>query len=115
MDRVYFLSTCNTCNRILKELPRNKILQIDIKKQPLSESEIDILGQLVGTYQALFNKQAVLYKKLELKNKLLQESDFRSFLLAHYTFLRRPVFVIGNEIFIGSKPETIARIKEILN
>jgi arsenate reductase len=114
MDRVYFLSSCTTCQRILRELPSNNLCQIDVKQQPLLESDVDNLGQLAGSFEALFNKNAILFKTLELRNKTLQEPDYKTYLLQHYTFLRRPVFVIGEQIFIGNKPEVVARIKEIL-
>ena len=40
----YYLSSCNTCKRIAKELKLdNTILQIDVKKNPLSLSEIETL------------------------------------------------------------------------
>ena len=41
MDRFYYLSSCDTCKRILKmlELP-DSIERVDIKKDPLQQEEL---------------------------------------------------------------------------
>ena len=44
----------------------------------------------------------MLYKKLGLKEKTLREVDFKDYILEHYTFLKRPVLVFGDRIFIGN-------------
>lgn len=115
MDRVYHLSTCSTCQRILKELPPNSLQQIDIKQQPLSESEVDELAAMAGSYEALFSRKAMLYKSLGLKDQVLSESDYRKYLLHHYTFLSRPVFVIGGKVYIGNRAATIENVKSALS
>ena len=57
----------------------------------------------------------MLYKERNLKEKTLTEEDFRSLLLEHYTFLKRPVMVLGNEIFIGNTKNVVAAAKESLH
>ena len=115
MKKVYYLSTCDTCKRILKEveLPENFEKQ-DIKKEPLSKNEIEKLHEKTSSYEALFNKRAQLYKKRDLKNKNLTEEDFKELLLEHYTFLKRPVFVVDNQIFVGNSKKTIQELKDFL-
>ena len=49
-----------------------------------------------------------------LKNKMLQEADYRQYILEHYTFLKRPVLVIEDKIFVGNSPKTIAEAKLVL-
>jgi len=68
-----------------------------------------------GSYEALFNKRARLYKSLDLKNKTLSEEDYRKFILEEYTFLKRPVFMVENNIFIGNSKNVIAALKEKIN
>ena len=46
-----------------------------------------------------------------LKNKMLQEADYRQYILEHYTFLKRPVLVIEDQIFVGNCPKIIAAAK----
>lgn len=112
MKKIYYLSTCDTCKRILKEidLPESYTLQ-DIKKNPLTENEVEELKKLSGSYEKLFSKRARLYKERELKNKQLSEQDYKTLLLEHYTFLKRPVIVNGNEIFIGNSKKTVEAAK----
>ena len=67
---------------------------------------------LSGSYEALFNKRARLYKSLGLKDKNLTENDFKKYLLEEYTFLKRPVFIIDDKIFKGNSKKEIEKVKE---
>lgn len=86
----------------------------DIKKDPLSAEQLEQLYRLTNSYEALFNRRAQLYKARNLKDRNLQEEDFRNLLLEHYTFLKRPVIVAGNHIFIGSSSRVVSKAKEYL-
>lgn len=116
MRRIYYLSTCDTCKRILKELnpPASYTLQ-DIKTEPLTEVQLEELKKRSGSYEKLFNKRAKLYKERDLKNKDLTKDDYKNLLLEHYTFLKRPVIVKDQEIFIGNSKSTVAAAKESLH
>jgi arsenate reductase len=115
-DTFFYLSTCDTCSRIIKELdlPGNVRMQ-DIKAEPLSPSQLEELKGLAGSYEALFSKRARLYKERNLKEKDLSESDFRNLLLEHYTFLKRPVLVHSGHIFVGNTKNTVAQARESLH
>ena len=116
MKKIYYLSTCDTCKRILSELePPSSFELQDIKKEPLSEEELEQLKDLAGSYESLFSKRARLYKERDLKNKDLEEADFRKLILDDYTFLKRPVIVNEQEIFIGNSKRTVAAAKASLN
>ena len=67
---------------------------------------------LSKSYEALFNKRAKLYKAMDLKNLDLSEADYRQYLLDEYTFLKRPVFIVDNSIFIGNSKKEIEKLKE---
>ena len=111
MNKIYYLASCDTCRKIIKTLPKNANLSFhDIKQNPLTELEIDELYKLAGTYEALFSKKALLYKTMGLKDKNLQEEDYKKYLLEHYTFLSRPVFVINNEVFIGNTQQNMLKV-----
>lgn len=116
MKKIYHLATCDTCRRILNDLdlPEDFELQ-DIKSQPLTQEQLDELKHLSGTYEALFSKRARLYKERDLKNKQLLEDDYKTLLLEHYTFLKRPVIVNGQKIFIGNSKKEVAAAKASLN
>lgn len=115
MNHVFYLSTCDTCSRILKEVDAPDSLEKqDIKTKPLSEVQVEQLKEKAGSYEALFSKRARLYRERDLKNKNLSEEDFKKLLLEHYTFLKRPVFLIEDEIFIGNSKKVVAAVKEAL-
>lgn len=112
MKKVYFLKTCDTCKRILKEVNIEGFELQEIKTNPISIDQLDEMYNIAKSYEALFNKRARLYKSLDLKNKTLFEEDYKKYLLENYTFLKRPVFIIGNEIFIGNSKKEIEKVKE---
>jgi arsenate reductase len=116
MKKFFYLSTCDTCKRILSELDLpGDFAKQDIKTKPMTESDLEALRELVGSYEALFSKRARLYKERNLKNQTLSEADYKDLILEHYTFLKRPVTVIGNRIFIGNAAKTVAAAKEALH
>ena len=112
MQKVYHLTTCDTCKRILKEveLPTAFIKQ-DIKAEEITVKQLEELRSLSGSYEALFSKRAKLYNERNLKNENLVERDFKSLILEHYTFLKRPVIVNKDEIFIGNSKKTVEAAK----
>lgn len=116
MKKVYYLSTCDTCKRILKELdlPDDFELQ-DIKANNITESQLDEMHKLSGSYESLFSKRARLYKERDLKNKDLTEADYKDLILEHYTFLKRPVIINNDKIFIGNSKKTVASAKESIH
>ena len=116
MNKIYYLASCDTCRKIIKSLPNsNKLTFIDIRQNPISESELDEMYQLAGSYEALFSKKAQLYKSLGLKDKNLTEADFKKYLLEHYTFLSRPVFIIDGKIYIGNNQKNIQEVITVLS
>ena len=46
-----------------------------------------------------------------LKNQNIKESDFKQYILEHYTFLKRPVIIIDDQIFIGNSQKNIKAAK----
>ncbi len=116
MDIIYYLSTCDTCRRILKEIrPPADIRLQDIAEDPVSESQLAEMRELAGSYEALINKRARLYAQRGLKDQQLGEADFKKLLLEHYTFLKRPVIVTGGTVFIGNAAKTVAAAAEALH
>jgi arsenate reductase len=115
MNKIYYLASCDTCRKIIKSLPKdNNLVFHDIKQNPISNDELEKMKLLSGSYEALFSKKAQLYKSLDLKNKSLNEQDYKKYLLEHYTFLSRPVFIIDNKIFIGNSQQNILQVMKAL-
>ncbi|WOK08858.1 ArsC/Spx/MgsR family protein [Imperialibacter roseus] len=116
MKKVYHLSTCSTCQRIIKELGIGKeFIYQDIKKEAITPEQIDEMKAMAGSYEALFSRVAMKYKALGLKDKQLSDQDYRNYILEEYTFLKRPVFVIDGKIFIGNSPKNVAAVKEAIS
>ena len=113
MQKVYHLSTCDTCKRILRtlDLPDSFVKQ-DIKTEEITVKQLEALRELSGSYEALFSKRAKLYKERNLKDEKLAERDYKNLILEHYTFLQRPVIVNNGEIFIGNSRKTVEAAKE---
>ncbi len=116
MNKIYYLASCDTCRKIIKSLPKNDSLVFhDIKQNPITVEELEDMKRLSGTYEALFSRKAQLYKSLDLKNKSLSENDYRDYILQHYTFISRPVFIIDEKIYIGNNPKVIQEAYKALS
>ena len=115
-DKIYYLASCDTCRKIIKSLPNTDKLEFhDIRQNPITENELEEMYSLSGSYEVLFSKKAQLYKSLDLKNKSLTEADYKKYLLEHYTFLSRPVFIINDKIYIGNGQKNIIEVNKILS
>lgn len=115
MHTIYYLSSCSTCKRILKEI--GSLTQwelIDIKKDPLDEQTLERIHAKSGSYEALINKRAQKFKDPDLVGKTFSEQDYKNLLLSHYTFLKRPLFIIKEELLAGNSKEVIEKVKSKL-
>lgn len=93
------------------EIPSSFIKQ-DIKFQGITKEELDELFNLTNNYEELFSRRAKLYQERSLKDKNPLEEDYKNLILEHYTFLKRPVIVNNDKIFIGGSVKTVAAAKE---
>ena len=116
MKKIYHLSSCTTCQRILKELePLNNFQLQDIKIQPITPAELEEMKELAGNYEALFSRRAMLYKARKLNEQRLKEEDYKALILEHYTFLKRPVIVADGAIFVGNSKKVVDAAKEAIH
>lgn len=111
MKKGYYLQTCDTCKRILKEINTDGFELQEIKSNPVNAQQLEEMHQLSGSYEDLFNKRARLYKSMDLKSKNISEAAYRQYILEEYTFLKRPVFIVENEIFIGNSKSVVEALK----
>jgi arsenate reductase-like glutaredoxin family protein len=116
MQKIFYLSTCDTCKRIMDEinLPQSFVQQ-DIKTNTITKEDLEHMYTLSGSYEALFSKRARLYKEKNLKDTQFLETDFKNLILEHYTFLKRPVIINNDEIFIGNSKKVVEVAKESLH
>ena len=114
MKKVYHLGKCNTCQRILSDLNWQGELQ-EIRSEKITEQQLDKMADLAGSYEALFSRRAIKYKSMGLKEKTLSEQDCRQLILEEDTFLKRPVFLIKEQIFIGNTKKTVEAVQNALD
>ncbi|WP_457617075.1 arsenate reductase family protein [Lutibacter sp.] len=107
MKKIYYLKTCDTCRRILKEFDTSLFELQEIKSNPITAKQLDELYQLTKSYEVLFSKRAKKYKQMDLKNQSLSEKDYRQLILDEYTFLKRPVIVNNNEVLVGNTKKRV--------
>jgi len=110
MKKIYYLATCDTCKKIMDDAGINAqsgFQQQDIRTEKITPEQLSEMKRLAGSYEALFSRRALLYKELGLKDKQLTENDYRDYILKHDTFLKRPVVIIGDRIFVGSEKKNV--------
>jgi arsenate reductase len=112
MKKIYYLSTCDTCKRIINELgitPANFEMQ-DIKTEKITAGQLDEMKDLNGSFESLFSRIARKYKELDPKPS--SESEYKKLILEEYTFLKRPVIIVGKKIFVGNTKAVIEEAKK---
>ncbi len=121
MKKIYYLKTCDTCKRILKQITATLktdklegfVLQ-EIKTEPITVKQIEEMYAYTKSYEALFSRRAKKYKQMDLKNQILTEKDYKQLILEEYTFLKRPVILLNNQLFVGSSKKEVAKMLEVL-
>lgn len=116
MKKIFHLGNCTTCQAIIRDSGIEKIgfeFQ-EIKSQPITAAQLDEMGKMAGSYEALFSRRALKYKEMGLKDRQLTEKDYRNLILSEYTFLKRPVVINGKKIFIGSEKKNVEALKKNL-
>ena len=116
MKKIYFLGTCSTCVRIMKELGVDDSWeQQDIKTEKITTSQIEEMYRLSGSYDSLFSRRAMKYKSMGLAEKILSEADYKKLVLKEYTFLKRPIILFKEKIFVGNSKKVIESVIEEIN
>lgn len=115
MNKIWYLSTCDTCKRILNELEgleslRDKGFEFhDLKNNPISREELEVIQQKSGlSYEELFNKRSRQYSK----DMFSKDDEFKQGILREYTFLKRPIISYGDNVFVGNSKKVVESAKE---
>lgn len=113
MKKVYHLSSCNTNQRILKEIGFGKEVELqDIKSKNIDEQTLDFIKEKVGSYEALFSKRAMKFRSMGLNEMDLSEKDYKKYMLQEYTFLKRPFIILEDQVFVGNAKKTVEAAKK---
>ena len=109
MRAIYYLSTCDTCAKIIAAVkPPKDVELIDIKATNIDGKTLDWVKEKTGgTYEDLFSKRALKYRGLGLHEMKLTEDDFRKYMLEEYTFLKRPFIIYDDNVWVGNTPKVV--------
>ena len=109
MKKIYHLATCNTCQKIINQLTVDEqtILQ-NIKEESITKEQLEEMKSMAGSYEALFSRRAMKYRSMGLNEMTLGEEDYKRYIMEEYTFLKRPVMISGEHIFIGNSKKVVA-------
>ena len=108
MQKIYYLSSCDTCKRIIKEINPSKEVELqDIKVENIDALTLDWLKEKTGSYESLFSKRAIKFRSLGYNEMTLSDLDYRKLLLEEFTFLKRPFVINGEEVFIGNAKKEV--------
>lgn len=113
MKKFYHLGNCTTCQAIIQETGVDKAgfdMQ-DIKTEKITPAQLAEMKKMSGSYESLFSRRALKYKEWGLKDKKLTEDDYKNYILEEYTFLKRPVAILDDKIFVGNDKKTVAALK----
>lgn len=114
-NTVFYLKTCDTCKRIIKDLGLNEGFDLrEIKSNTITAEELDTMYQHTGSYEALFNKRSRQYTARDLKNQNLSEEDYKCLILEEYTFLKRPVILYNGQLFVGNSKKSLAALNQAM-
>mgnify|MGYP003624520490 CR=1 FL=1 len=107
MKKIYYLKTCDTCRKILKEMDTTNFVLQEIKTEPITVIQLEKLYALTKSYEVIFSRRAKKYKQMDLKNLTLTEKDYRQLILDEYTFLKRPIIVDGSKVYAGNTQKRV--------
>ena len=99
---------CSTCKKALKFLEENNISYElrDIKLNNPNKEELDKLIKLSGKdIKSFFNTSGLLYRSLELKDKIpnMSYEEKLELLESDGMLVKRPIFVTNNIVLVGFK------------
>lgn len=86
----------------------------DIKGDAMTEAEVDYMAGKAGSYEAIFTRRSRKYRAMNLHEQTLTEADYKRLILEEYTFLKRPVVIIDDEVFVGNAKKTIEAAQQKL-
>lgn len=111
MKTVFYLKTCGTCTKIMNQFDLSDWEKRELKSQNITPAELETLYQRTKSYESLFSKRSTQIKKRDLNLNILKEEDFKDLILDHYSFLKRPIFVTEDALFVGNDAKTLESLQ----
>ena len=106
--KIYCYSRCSTCKKALAWLDERGIKYelLDIKEQHPGEEELRAYHRLSGLpLKKFFNTSGLLYKNMNLKEKLpnMSEEEQYALLATDGMLVKRPIVVTDTQVLVGFK------------
>lgn len=99
----------------MDELNLSDFEKQDIKTEAITTDQLEQMKEMSGSYESLFSRKAMKFRSMGLNEIDLGEKDYRNYILEEYTFLKRPVFIVNNQIFVGNSKKVVEELKALLN
>ena len=106
---------CTTCQKARKWLDDNKI-EYELRDIKLNNPTLDELTEWHKKsglpLKKFFNTSGLLYKSLDLKNKLptMSEDEMLAFLASDGMLVKRPLLIDENFVLVGFKEDEYGKI-----
>ena len=100
----YWMPNCSTCQKAKGWLERRgvKIADFrDIRDMPLTRKEVEGLVKMLGGPAELFSRRAIKYREMKLNEREVPPGEMLDLMTDEYTFLKRPIMVIGKNATAG--------------
>lgn len=118
MEKFTFLQypACGTCKKAKKWLEENKIAynnRLIVENNPTEEELKVWIPQSGLPIRKFFNTSGVIYKEMNLKDKLpgMSEEEMIKLLASNGKLVKRPLMVSDNLVLVGFKPEEWEQLK----
>ena len=110
--KFYGYKNCSTCRKAKKLLQKNAVdfEEIDITVQPPSKRHLQsILKSNMYTIKDLFNRCGVLYREMNMKEKIntLPQEDMLNLLAEHGKLVKRPILLTDSQCVVGFDEQRI--------
>ena len=115
MKKIYHLSTCDTCRKILSQLNLEGVEIINIRENNISREDLDLMKKQTKSYESLFNKRAQKLKDIPENKRPTKDVDFKKLILKEYTFLKRPAAFIDGKVIAGNDKTSIDALIKALS
>jgi len=83
----------------------------DLKKEQVRADDIEFLATKVDKLTDLVNRRSRKIKELGIDIDQLSDKELKEYFQKEYTFIKRPICIIGDEVFIGNSKKTVEALK----
>ncbi|MDX5326850.1 MAG: hypothetical protein LPK80_11390 [Bacteroidota bacterium] len=116
MFTIFYLSTCDTCRRILKLwTPSQDVILREIKAEPIDATELDRLMGKVGNYKDLLNTRSRKLKEWAIDWRSLSDAETRELILRDYSLLKRPILETPDRVLAGNSKKVVEEARTLLH